>query len=82
MGRQNVSIQATMARAESADAERRWREHKAVCPRCSTAQRRRQQGQMCGQGAGVYSAMKSAAARLAQERELDKQPVPGQGELF
>lgn len=82
MGRQNVSIQTTMSRAGAADADRRWRGHKAGCPRCSTAQRRRQPGQMCAQGAAAYAAMKDCAARLAQERELDKHPMPGQGELF
>jgi hypothetical protein len=77
-----MSMETTLARIEARKAEEDWADHKLGCAPCANALRRRQPGWMCAGGAGLYRAERTAAAELARQRELDKQPTPGQGALF
>jgi hypothetical protein len=77
-----VSIETTQARADAALADSRWHGHRQGCPPCITAYRARKPAQMCIDGAELYRARKEADAELARQRELDLQPIPGQGTLW
>lgn len=77
-----VSIQTTLARAEARGAEEGWAAHKFGCARCSEAQHTRHMDQACPDGWKLYRHRRDALAGLARQRELDRQPIDGQGELF
>lgn len=77
-----MSIETTLARADARAAEDRWQAHRRDCPVCVTAQRKRKPAVMCGQGSGLYRDRGATARELERQRELDKQPIPGQGALF
>ncbi len=77
-----MNMQLTLARAAADEADRQWREHRDGCPPCQRAQRRRHVEEMCGRGGILYADRKAAADALKAERELAKQPIPGQGTLI
>jgi hypothetical protein len=77
-----MNLQLVLARAAAESADRRWRQHRPECPKCSSAQRARAPGMMCGAGRKLYDDMKACQADLVRERELDKLPLPGQQALF
>jgi hypothetical protein len=76
------NLQLTLANAAATEAEERWKDHKRDCPRCSTAQRARQIPDMCRRGGLLYKDRNETAADLTRERELAKEPYPGQEPLF
>lgn len=63
-------------------AERAWRVHRPACTACSAAAGARRWAALCAQGAGLREDMRAAGQRLANEREADRAPAPGQGVLF
>ena len=77
-----MSIETTLARADARAAEDRWQAHRWDCPVCVTGQRRRKPAEMCDQGSDLYRDRDATARELERQRELDKQPIPGQGALF
>jgi len=77
-----MSVETTLARADAALADTRWRAHCRDCPQCVTAHRARKPDQMCVAGAGLRRAHRDADAELERQRELDLRPIPGQQALF
>lgn len=76
------SYQTTLARAAAAAAEDAWKRHKMFCPTCDSAARARRLACACAQGTGLLAERAEARARLAAEREADRQPAPGQRTLW
>ena len=77
-----MSLQTTLAQAETLECERRWRDHKAHCPVCTRAVRSRHWADMCGEGGRLRRNWKEAVVILTHERELDRKPAPGQEGLW
>jgi hypothetical protein len=77
-----MSMETTLARIEARKAEEDWQDHRLGCAPCVNAVRRRQLGWMCRAGSAIYRARNAAAKELVRQRELDKQPSPGQEALF
>lgn len=76
-----MSLQTTLARATARATARLWRDHWYNCPVCERWVRRRM-GNGCTSGRLLRRDDQEAQAELAEQRELDKQPAPGQGELW
>jgi hypothetical protein len=77
-----MSRETALASAQARKAAAAWRAHRADCSRCAQSARSSRGPGPCSQGAPLYLAHKSAQKELARNRELDKQPPPGQGALF
>ena len=77
-----MSYETTIANAKARAAEHEWKWHRQGCPACSAGARKRQRGTMCDAGLDLYDAHRAAAAELAENRRLDKLPIPGQGTLI
>ena len=77
-----MSLETTLANAAARDAERRWREHKGHCPRCTREARGRNWDGLCGSGYSLWTAHRASQEELAENRRLDKLPSPDQEELF
>ena len=77
-----MNLQLTLANSVAHDAEDRWKAHRRDCPKCADGQRKRKNGEMCNAGRMLYEDRCVTAADLAKERELAKQPLPGQEALF
>ncbi len=77
-----TSRQTTEARAAAREAARRWGEHKRHCPACSAAANARQFDKVCDPGRKLRQEHRDADRALRRERELDRQPLPGQEKLF
>jgi hypothetical protein len=71
-----------LARETARDAEQAWRGHKDHCFRCDDAAQRHKLEKCCGEGWAIYHTRRTTSETLEHERELAKQPVPGQNELF
>lgn len=70
------------ARQDAAAAGAAWKTHKRDCITCTRATRKRELQDMCTDGWKIYAARRDSAKHLADEREADKLPVPGQRALF
>lgn len=77
-----MSLETTQARAEAARAEREWNAHRGHCITCIRAYRAHKPREMCPPGPALYAELKQAQAELAEQRDLDRQPIPGQGTLW
>ena len=77
-----MSRETALASAQARKAAAAWRAHRADCSRCARVCPVQPGPGPCSQGAPLYLAHKSAQKELARNRELDKQPPPGQGALF
>ena len=77
-----MSMQTSLARASARAAEDDWRDHKRACATCQPAARRRAWADLCPDGSRIRADLGHARADLEQQRELDRQPVPGQGTLI
>lgn len=70
------------ARDAAKNADVAWGTHRRECIDCIRAQRRRAPQEMCNGGWKLYKARRDTAAEAAAERELARQPIPGQDSLF
>ena len=77
-----MSRETTMARAMARYWADQYRYHLAGCWRCSDAVKRRAWRRLCDRGAALRTDKQEAEQELAVNRELDKQPVPGQERLL
>jgi hypothetical protein len=77
-----MSRETTLAAADVRHQETAWKSHRQHCPRCSGAARSRQWDGLCASGTEIRHAIGRARQDLADSRELDRQPVTGQGSLF
>ena len=77
-----VSGETAEARNVARQAERAWKEHLAGCPKCEISVRSRQPDLKCRDGQALYGIRTDANRELARNRDLDKQPAPGQEMLF
>jgi hypothetical protein len=75
-------METTLAGVAARAAEKAWKSHHGQCPRCTRAIRSRAWDDLCRDGAELYGEHRAAAASLAVNRELDKQPTAGQETLF
>ena len=74
-----MSRETNQARAIAVHAGVKWLGHKADCPRCARAGHAGGRGAgPCKNGAPLYLAYLAANKELAHQRELDRQPAPGQ----
>jgi hypothetical protein len=72
-----VSLQLTLANAAFRNAEDKWRYHRRHCPECAQASHRRIPT-TCSEGDRLREDFETCKADLAEERRMDKLPVPGQ----
>jgi hypothetical protein len=70
------------ARTAAQLAEDEEQRHRRDCFQCIKAVRQRHPDDRCAEGRELDAAKRETAARLRQERELDKAPIPGQEALF
>jgi hypothetical protein len=70
------------ARFEAQQADSEEREHRRGCIDCIRAVRQRKPGDRCVEGRQLAGAKQQTPRRYAEERELDKAPIPGQAPLF
>lgn len=74
-----VSMELTLARIEANAAGRAWEDHKSYCWQCVRAARQRSdKNPMCASGAALYRERGETARRLAEAREAERKPIPGQ----
>ena len=69
-----ASLQTTLARNVAAHLEDRWRWHKHNCPECPKNK--------CQHGRDLWRDLTEARTCLAEQRRLDKMPLPGQEALW
>jgi hypothetical protein len=74
-----VSYETTEARWAARDAEQAWKRHRGGCPVCSMAAGKRRWAELCEVGVVQLLAHRQAEAELTRNRQLDRQPTPGQG---
>lgn len=67
---------AALEQARGAAAD--WRAHRNACPKCTTAVRARKTLECCAAGRPLLAAKRNADIKLSRNRELDRQPTPGQ----
>jgi hypothetical protein len=77
-----VSYETTKARWAAQDAEQAWKRHRGGCPVCSMAAGKRRWAELCEWGGERYRERREALAGLDHNRQLDRQPTPGQGTLL
>lgn len=77
-----MSIELTLARAEARIADDTWKAHQMHCPRCGEAVRDRKLAALCSAGRELHSALRTARAAVARERQLDAAPLPDQETLW
>jgi hypothetical protein len=77
-----MSRETTEARHAASQAAGKWTAHLSGCARCSTAARRGQWHELCQEGQPIRLAKNSADRALKENRELDRQPAPGQQAMF
>jgi hypothetical protein len=77
-----MSYETSIARAVARAAEHEWKQHLAHCPMCTAAARGRRWDHLCDAGQRLHGEHRRAQAQLAEERRLDKLPIPGQGTLL
>lgn len=76
------SRQTREAREMAREAAASELEHRRNCVTCIRAVRQRRDAERCPGGGRLITAKREADAVLAEERRLDKQPIPGQEQLF
>jgi hypothetical protein len=62
--------------------EKEWKAHRVHCVGCARSAVHRSAAMRCESGAAIAERLAALRAEVKRERELAKQPVPGQGELF
>jgi hypothetical protein len=77
---ENRELREAREAAQAADAA--WKRHHRDCITCTRAKRERKLQDMCTPGWKAWADRRDTAAELNKQRELDKQPVPGQEALF
>jgi hypothetical protein len=77
-----VSRETTEARIAEQYAANAWKYHRGGCPECAAAARARHWGELCQTGAEARSVHAVAAAILADNKRLDRMPIPGQEPIF
>ena len=73
-----MSMETTKARANAEHAAQAWLGHKRHCPRCAYRARIRDWAWLCLDGMAARDAHLKAAAQLAENRRLDREPSAGQ----
>jgi hypothetical protein len=76
-----VSYETTLANAKARAAEHEWKAHRTLCHACAAAAKARKWDRLCVIGAPLWAVKGFADRDLAENRRLDKLPIPGQGEL-
>ena len=74
-----MSYETTLANAKAKAAALDWKDHRTHCHLCAPPRVRRED--MCDVGIEIHDGHRSAQAELAENRRLDKLPIPGQGAL-
>jgi hypothetical protein len=75
-------METSLASARARAAEKAWKDHYRQCPRCVRVIGSRAWDDLCRDGAELRGEHQEAAASLVVNRQLDKQPAPGQEALF
>ena len=77
-----MSRETTLARAAARHADTEWARHAGICAQCAAAERARFGPACCDAGAALRLEQRSARAEVTRNRELDAQPIDGQGALW
>jgi hypothetical protein len=73
-----VSYETTIASAKARAAEHEWKAHRQGCAACTAGARARKWDRLCALGTTLHHNHRAARIQLAENRRLDKAPVPGQ----
>lgn len=75
--------ETALARADERHWDDQWNRHFATCLACSAALKAKSvASQGCPMGAAIWKDRKEANDALAESIRLDREPLPGKGELF
>jgi len=77
-----VSYETTIANAKARAAEHEWKTHRTHCGTCGPAASARKWDRLCATGAPLWAAKRDADRELAENRRMDKLPIPGQESLI
>lgn len=73
-----MSYETTIASAKARAAGHEWKAHRQGCAGCTAAARARKWDGLCALGTTLHHNHRAAQIQLAENRQLDKAPVPGQ----
>jgi hypothetical protein len=77
-----MSFETTMARAAARDSERVWTAHRKYCFTCRPVWRTQRKELLCADGTRMLADRNETRDEAARQADLDKLPIPGQGQLW